>query len=413
MEIISEPDPDDEGTKISVSWKLASRSHSHSFPAEHNSSWFSWITHVQWEKGGNQGNQWQCIISAKVVPFLLQKGCSPFYPLSAALRVSQPPCQSTHGSLKQKKCHIMELNWQLRSNLLFWSWLSNRNTVETIRQMLYEHSWIPQSLNEFSCICVKSESSKQRKWQRVNFQLEQTHAQTSEPSAWQVPNGFLTGSQHAPNGFPTGSRLVPNVFRMGSRLVLNVFPTCSRLVPDLFPTCSRQVPDLFPTCSRQIPDLFPSCSQCVPGRFPTCSRLVPNMISSGFRHVPNRFPTCSQHVLIRFPDMFPTGSRHVPDRFHVFPIFNTSQTRPESWVRLCGTLLSGQRFGVILGHAHNFSFVLIIECAPREVINNWSVISLEQVPINYSYSFFLRFNYKVTFILCICFSISSSWHFFI
>lgn len=263
----------------------------------------------------------------------------------------------------------MEGNWQLRSNLLFWSWLSNRNTVETIRQMLYEHSWIPQSLNEFSCICVKSESSKQRKWQRLNFQLEQTHVQTSELSAWQVPNGFLTGSQHAPNGFPTCSRLVPYVF-----------PMCSRQVPDMFPTCSQRALIRFPTCSQQVPDLFPTCSHQVPW------------------HVPNRFST---------------GSRHVPDRFHVFPIFNTSQTRPESWVRLCGTLLSGQRFGVILGHAHNFSFVLIIERAPREVINNWSVISLEQVPINYSYSFFLRFNYKVTFILCICFSISSSWDFFI
>lgn len=86
-EMISEPDPEDEGTKISVSWKMASRSHLLSFPAEHNSSWFSWIRHVRWEKGDNQQNQWQCVISVKVVPFLLQKGCSPFYPLSAALRV--------------------------------------------------------------------------------------------------------------------------------------------------------------------------------------------------------------------------------------------------------------------------------------------------------------------------------------
>lgn len=78
MEMISEPDPDDEGTKISVSWKLASWSNLHSYPAEYNSSWFPWITHFQWEKGDNQWNQWQCIISVKVVPFLLQKGCAPF-----------------------------------------------------------------------------------------------------------------------------------------------------------------------------------------------------------------------------------------------------------------------------------------------------------------------------------------------
>lgn len=170
--MISEPDPDDEGTKISVSWKLASRFHARSFAAEHNSSWFSWITHAQWEKGGNQGNQWQCVISVKVVPFLLQKGCSPFIPFLLLCVCFPASCQSTRGSLKQTKCHIMEGNWQRWSNFVFWSLLSNRNTVKTIRQMLYEHSWIPPSLDSFSCICVKSESSKQHKQQRENFQPE-------------------------------------------------------------------------------------------------------------------------------------------------------------------------------------------------------------------------------------------------
>lgn len=85
MEMIPEPDPDDEGTKISVSWRTChvslvvaqcfsnmcrhDASWQHFIPSKHNSSWFPRIVHLQPEKRANQWNQWQCIITVRVVPF--------------------------------------------------------------------------------------------------------------------------------------------------------------------------------------------------------------------------------------------------------------------------------------------------------------------------------------------------------
>lgn len=89
MEMIQEPDPDDEGTKISVSTRTHHVGHCFSamcrrdqswqcfIPNKHNSSWFSRIIHLQPEKGANQWNQWQCIITVKVVPSL--RSCSTNY----------------------------------------------------------------------------------------------------------------------------------------------------------------------------------------------------------------------------------------------------------------------------------------------------------------------------------------------
>lgn len=100
MEMIPEPDPDDEGTKISVSWRthpvslVVARCLSSTWrrdpvwqrfpPRKHNSSWFPWIIHLQPEKGTNQWNPWQCIISVKVVPFLLHKAFHPLFPCHSA-----------------------------------------------------------------------------------------------------------------------------------------------------------------------------------------------------------------------------------------------------------------------------------------------------------------------------------------
>lgn len=86
MEMIPEPDPDDEGTKISVSWRThhvslvvapcfsnayhCDPSWQRFIQSKHNSCWFPWIIHLHPEKGANQGNRWQCIITVTVVPFL-------------------------------------------------------------------------------------------------------------------------------------------------------------------------------------------------------------------------------------------------------------------------------------------------------------------------------------------------------
>ncbi|TWW71423.1 hypothetical protein D4764_17G0009060 [Takifugu flavidus] len=78
MEMISEPDPDDEGTKISG------------------------------EKGDNQGNQRRCIIRAKVLPFLLQNDCAPFHPRSAAPRVFPASLPVQPWQREEQKCHNME-----------------------------------------------------------------------------------------------------------------------------------------------------------------------------------------------------------------------------------------------------------------------------------------------------------------
>lgn len=193
--MISEPDPDDDGTKISVSWKLPSRSHLHSFPAEHNSSWFSWITHVQREKGANQGNRWRCIISLKVVPFLLQKGCLAFYPLSAAPRVFPSlPASPLKAVWSQRKT----TSWRVisRSEVIYYSELYYQLEIQ---------------FKQWDRCCRNTDGSL-KAWTNSAASLSNQKAQSSTNAEGELSADSSTdlwtvnptGSQHIPNEYPTG-----------------------------------------------------------------------------------------------------------------------------------------------------------------------------------------------------------------
>lgn len=51
---------------------------------QHNSSWFPWIIHLPQENGANQRNQWQRVITVRVVPFLRSHTPVTVPPLSSA-----------------------------------------------------------------------------------------------------------------------------------------------------------------------------------------------------------------------------------------------------------------------------------------------------------------------------------------